>query len=168
MVPREKLSEIYFDNLTKVPGYMYGGNNRNPSKSTVCWKNRQTIIESKQYFDKCSTIYLHDVKTRKIEWAPNIRNCLNEICDMKILIRSCKKGKLVIMTIYRVSMVVHASSIFGVGIGEIRCRPSIFLGEQFLDFPGVRLNAHREFEIFLRDRIPELHGCEPKPNLVQG
>lgn len=54
-------------------------------------------------------------------------------------------------------MVVHASSVVGVGVGEVS-GSSIFLGEKLLDFPGVRLDAHRELEVLLCDRVPELKG----------
>ena len=59
------------------------------------------------------------------------------------------------MTIHRLAVVIHAARIFGVGV-LIDGLASVLLGEQFLDFPSVRFDAHGEFQVFLGDRIPEL------------
>lgn len=52
-------------------------------------------------------------------------------------------------------MVVHAAGILRVRIW-IKRSPSIVILEQLLDFPVIRLDAYREFKIFLGDVVPEL------------
>lgn len=65
------------------------------------------------------------------------------------------KRLVVVVTIRRLAVVIHAAGIFGVGV-LIDGLASVFLREQFLDFPSVRLDAHGEFQVFLGDRVPEL------------
>lgn len=65
------------------------------------------------------------------------------------------KRLIVVVTVHRLAVVVHAARIFGVGV-LIDGLASVFLGEQFLDFPSVWLDANGEFQVFLGDRVPEL------------
>lgn len=65
---------------------------------------------------------------------------------------------VIVMPVGRCTMVVHAARVLGVGILVDGLAP-IFLGEQFLDFPGVGLDTNGEFKIFLGDRVPELSHC---------
>lgn len=65
------------------------------------------------------------------------------------------KRLVVVVTVCRLAVVVHAARIFGVGV-LIDSLASVLLGEQFLHFPSVRLDTHREFQVFLGNGVPEL------------
>jgi ABC-type uncharacterized transport system permease subunit len=69
------------------------------------------------------------------------------------------KWLVVVVTVCRLAVVVHAAGIFGVGV-LVDGLASVLLGEQFFDFPSVWLDTNREFQVFLGNRIPELKLCQ--------
>lgn len=54
-------------------------------------------------------------------------------------------------------MVVHASGVLRVRVLEARLS-AVLLGEEFFHLPCVGFDADGEFQVFLRDVIPELQG----------
>lgn len=69
------------------------------------------------------------------------------------------KWLVVVVTVCRLAVVVYAACIFRVGV-LVDGLTSVLLGEQFLNFPGVWLDTHREFQVFLGNRVPELKLCQ--------
>lgn len=62
------------------------------------------------------------------------------------------------MTVSRCAVVVHAARVLGVGI-LVDGLTAIFVGKEFLDFPGIRLDTDRELQVLLGDGVPELRHC---------
>lgn len=86
---------------------------------------------------------------QSLELKNIMRRLQNIITSMPYIQVNKKADQLVIvMTVSRCTVVVQATRILRVGVLVDGLTP-IFLGEQFLDFPGIWLHTDGEFQVFL-------------------